>query len=382
MTLTRAGKLRPSQATTQFGAGSLVDLPTLSLIVAGADSWNPRTAERVDEPRLARRLGWTPFGAPPSSCIRKGSAASPRTCSRASWCVPAAIAWPTIVRSPTSPSDRNTCRAATCEGQGKAVAYPARFMIACPKGHLADFPCIAGPMLRASTARASSACGTPARPAPSPTCGCTVTPMEPRRNVRPAFGEEGRKKLPKCTGERPWFRRSRPERVWGAGPHPAARRVERVLSVVESAISIPPWSDPVQAAVGQYIEELARVDTFEKLEMFLSVVNAPAIHEFKPEQIWEALQRRRGGVTLRLPTCALRSGASSKHGTTRSTIGPSSAPGGWTSRRSCDRLSGAWSSLSDFGRCAPSAASRASTPFPTSARWAKCRRSTPAWHRS
>src|SRR5438094_8211317 len=61
----RAGELRPSQAVTQSGPGSLVDLPTLSMVMASIDDWNQATARRVDEPRLAARLRVDTFRQPP-----------------------------------------------------------------------------------------------------------------------------------------------------------------------------------------------------------------------------------------------------------------------------------------------------------------------------
>ena len=47
MTRRAIGNVRPSQVITTFGPGSIVDLPTLSVIVAGIDHWP------VDEDFLA-----------------------------------------------------------------------------------------------------------------------------------------------------------------------------------------------------------------------------------------------------------------------------------------------------------------------------------------
>ena len=61
----RAGKLRPSQIVTQFGPGCLVDLPELSMVLAGLDDWNTTTSRTVKEPRLQRALGVRHFQTPP-----------------------------------------------------------------------------------------------------------------------------------------------------------------------------------------------------------------------------------------------------------------------------------------------------------------------------
>ena len=61
----RAGKMRPSQIVSQFGPGALIDLPTLSMVVTGIEDWDTSNARRVDEPRLARKLGVGFFYRPP-----------------------------------------------------------------------------------------------------------------------------------------------------------------------------------------------------------------------------------------------------------------------------------------------------------------------------
>ena len=61
----RAGKMRPSQIVSQFGPGALIDLPTLSMVVTGIEDWDISNARRVDEPRLARKLGVSFFHRPP-----------------------------------------------------------------------------------------------------------------------------------------------------------------------------------------------------------------------------------------------------------------------------------------------------------------------------
>ena len=56
-TMTRAiGDVRPSQVITTFGPGAIVDLQTLSVIVAGIDSWPIEEESVIHEPRLERAL--------------------------------------------------------------------------------------------------------------------------------------------------------------------------------------------------------------------------------------------------------------------------------------------------------------------------------------
>src|SRR5213075_209380 len=46
------GELRPSQVLTTFGIGSLVDLPNLSVMVMGLESWPDSYCTEIGEERL------------------------------------------------------------------------------------------------------------------------------------------------------------------------------------------------------------------------------------------------------------------------------------------------------------------------------------------
>ena len=50
------GDVRPSQVITTFGPGAIVDLQTMSVIVAGIDSWPTDEEFAIHEPRLERAL--------------------------------------------------------------------------------------------------------------------------------------------------------------------------------------------------------------------------------------------------------------------------------------------------------------------------------------
>ena len=61
----KVGKLRPSQVVSQHGPGAIVDLPELSVIVAGMEHWYVTDDDRVYEPRLERFLGQARLYRPP-----------------------------------------------------------------------------------------------------------------------------------------------------------------------------------------------------------------------------------------------------------------------------------------------------------------------------
>ena len=293
----RAGKVRPSQAVTQHGPGSLIDLPTLSMIVMSASDWEPSQSRRVDEPRLARQLRVGGFRSPPFYDAQAGTGGIPArifpnflVCPRCHRLAPhTAFAF-------NERRSEYTCKAPDCPGQGHALAYPARFMVACPKGHLADFP------WHQYVHGTDVICDSELRLLDSGQTG-SITDLwikcprhDVSKNLGQAFGRAGRSRLPVCGADRPWLGDKDP-----AGCTEQPRVLLRGASnayfpVVESALSIPPWSDPIQVALGLYAEQMAKVDSVEKARMWLEITNAPELEQFSPEQIWSALERRREGA--------------------------------------------------------------------------------------
>src|SRR5205807_3458087 len=115
------------------------------------------------------------------------------------------------------------------------------------------------------------------------------------KNLGQAFGQAGRNRLPKCGAERPWLGDTDPAGC-GERPRVLLRGASNAyFPIVESALSIPPWSDPLQLALGEYFEQMAKVTSPEMLEMWLQINNAPELDRFEPAQIWQALERRRTG---------------------------------------------------------------------------------------
>jgi hypothetical protein len=292
----RAGEIRPSQAVTQSGPGSLIDLPTLSMIVAGIDSWNGSTARRVDEPRLAKRLRVDTFREPPYFRAADGLGGVPArlfprflTCPRCNRLAPHT----NFEFEPRAA--RHLCKSPSCSGRGRAVAYPARYMVACSRGHLADFPWhqyIHAPGINCSDELKLEDTG---RTGAITDIWIKCEKHGAKRNLGQAFGVAGRQTLPRCGGQRPWFGDVDP-----AGCQEQPRVLLRGASnayfpVTESAISIPPWSDPIQMSLGEYFDQLAKVNSLEKLKAWLELNNAPELEVHTPEQLWQALSRRRAG---------------------------------------------------------------------------------------
>src|SRR5262249_11510671 len=155
MTGPSIGDVRPSQVITTFGPGAIVDLETLSIIVASTESWSEADAPAIREHRLERALGVDKFlGAAPAQGDDFALLGT----------VPAFI-FPRFHHCPVcktitevdkgDPPDAQydereqavLCRAPRCRGvpaqrgtRRPGQMVPSPFVVACPSGHLDDFP--------------------------------------------------------------------------------------------------------------------------------------------------------------------------------------------------------------------------------------------------
>lgn len=293
----RAGKLRPSQAVTQFGPGALIDMPKLSMVVAGADTWLPQFAARIDEPRLARRLDVDYFRRPPYFHRRADQGGVP------AFIFPRYLVCPNpdcrrVARYTEFELDERASeyRCRECGVRNGVAAHPARFMVACPRGHLSDFPwgyfvhgaggtCNGRLELR-DTGETGSISDLIA------VCSCGD-----KKSMANAYGANRGRHLPVCDGERPWLDDS--EEGCGQELRVLLRGASNAyFPVTETAISIPPWSDPVAVALAPLVDVLANVENEDQLEQARRLLNLPDLEPFSTEQIWNALQQFREGAPV------------------------------------------------------------------------------------
>ncbi|MEQ1935488.1 MAG: hypothetical protein ABL962_16635, partial [Fimbriimonadaceae bacterium] len=158
------GELRRSQLISTFGVGSMVDMPSLTGVVMGLDFWDSARCLPISEPRLLRAVQST-LGKSVRD-IRSGpqkpeSANNPFPIDPSG--VPTAV-FPRWLRCPLCSTlaplesglfklqteafrgDRTRyihdgcTRRGTRTDSSMPAAVPARFVVACEKGHLEDFP--------------------------------------------------------------------------------------------------------------------------------------------------------------------------------------------------------------------------------------------------
>lgn len=139
------GQIRRSQAITTWGPGALIDMPRLSGIIGGLETW-PRidALEQIEDPRLTAKIALMTGVANPHLFAPPPGETAPGVTPKGIgvWRFPQ---WMVVQeeRGGTRGSDRSRRlvhrRALDTKGRldGRTVV-PTRFVRACPRGHIAD----------------------------------------------------------------------------------------------------------------------------------------------------------------------------------------------------------------------------------------------------
>jgi hypothetical protein len=141
----KAPTLRRSQTVTTFGVGAIADLPDASVMICGIDKWDIRGTIPIGDPRLEKKLGVKLFRmAPDSDSPGDGVAAVrfPRwmRCRKKQHGALMSLEDWRQLASGTSRmmwfDDKPYCYLCNL------ALIPSRFVVACRKGHIDDFPFI------------------------------------------------------------------------------------------------------------------------------------------------------------------------------------------------------------------------------------------------
>ncbi|MBN2717056.1 MAG: DUF1998 domain-containing protein [Deltaproteobacteria bacterium] len=309
MTRKAIGDVRPSQVITTFGPGAIVDLQTMSVIVAGIDGWQTGEENEIHEIRLEQTLGVERFfsAAPSEGGMfgKKGTIPS--------YLFPRYQVCP-VCRTLSEPSEgwieymskwqELVCKAPNCEGKGKhrATTIPAPFIIACPGGHIDDFPwrryvhrgetSCKQRMSLYSTAKTGSVSDITIK------CACGKV-----RSASEAFGEKRGEALGKCTRNRPWLGKNAHDPV--ACIHSdKLRAMQRGATnawfpVVKSALKINNAASPIGLALTQCdIKKFDRINTLEDLQTALGLGLLRNLERYEPVDIWNTLQKIKGEIAF------------------------------------------------------------------------------------
>lgn len=237
----KLGEVRPSQLIHTYGVGSVLELPNFSVIVPGLDGeihrgdpWHTLKRDTIiKEERLLEHvqdvLGptVTALRAPVRITPPPGAKGTGEWDATGTWTLP----FPRWLRCPACNTlsrydsgkfqldHTNTYRPhearfvhGDCTKITKPTATPVRFVLACPKGHLDDFPwgawahrqngfkCPVSENPQSNLALEDV--GLAQRPT-SQKVSCRHSGCDHSAAVQPAFGPDGWKNLPRCGGGRP-----------------------------------------------------------------------------------------------------------------------------------------------------------------------------------
>lgn len=263
--MSRLGKVRRSQLISTYGVGSIIPLEEGSVMVAGLEKWAVGQCD-INEPRLSRKLGVRGFVRPPAS--ESDNAKD----------VPV-VRFPTVYYCSGNDCNRiadikflaapNSSKCLKCSGK----LIPSRFIVACPKGHIDDFPYFewvhkGQPRTEGQHTLTLSSRGVSATLRDIEiSCSCGVSP----RTMDGSFTFGALQKIKKCQGRRPWI-----------GDHEQCDQIPRTLQrgasnvyfpIQQSALSIPPWSEGAYKIINsnwnilQHIPELALSPTITSMDL-------------------------------------------------------------------------------------------------------------------
>ena len=276
----RLGELRRSAALMTFGPGSVVDFraddAAVSAVAAGLEEWDssfrpPGLAnpQRITEPRLQRKLSVGGFRLPPVVDENwRDEAGNPDRRALVAVRFPKWLQCPQCDRlAPASRWLHDPGRAyrycARCTGkapgQRKVFAVPVRFVMACAGGHLDDFPWHfwVGHEDDCQKRERSDLYLRSERPG---LAGLILSCYEckARRSMDGVFSARTWRGS-RCRGRRPWLAAT--NETCDRQPRALQRGASNLyFPVLESALSIPPWSDSLQEALGVYWSSIVNAE--------------------------------------------------------------------------------------------------------------------------
>lgn len=287
----KVGELRNSQLISTFGPGAIMDLPDFSVIIAGLDNWNTRLCDTIKEPRLLKKLNISRIYTPPTLEWEQDGKQGTLPVYR----FPRYAVCPKCRKlAPFYKFNLHDDQVAYCHCESDTKVFPARFIIACAKGHIDDFPwdfylhshynnldCKGELQLNDKGATGSIS-----------DVEVYCTKCEKSRSLEDAFSGRG---LPSCQGHRHWLG-SRNSVDCGEKSRALLRGASNLyFPQVISALAIPPYTSAIHQCVSEVLEtRLTKIDTKDKLVAVIDMEILPELKDFDIDLLWDTIEHQRG----------------------------------------------------------------------------------------
>lgn len=280
------GEARRSQLVTTYGVGAIIAIEDESFMLSGLDQWDAGDQDLwIHEPRLEKHCSVRHFVLPAASGDDKKDDIPVVRFPR--WYSCSDCGELDQHRNLSTARDKSEC--ADCGGS----LVPSRFVLVCEGGHIDDFPYRAWVHGRNGAKEGT-------HHLKITTLGLTASLRDivvncscgQRRSMEGAFRRNALRDISWCTSNQPWLGRNDPD---------GCTRIPRVLqrgasnvwfSVVESAISIPPWSEDAFKALNRYWEAIRHVPD-SALAGVISGMQLDQISGYTIEELVEAVRERR-----------------------------------------------------------------------------------------
>ncbi len=314
----RVGGVRPSQVMYTYGVGSLVDLPSMAVIVAGLDDWDLTHSIEIHEDRLLAAVR-AEMG-PQLEALRSAPWLEGTRDIFDDWARTGIPVWPfprwmrcprcglltasigehgqlfNLKVEPSRP-DRSRFVHTNCTRAKSPAVLPARFVVACTDGHIDDFPWV-----EFCHRKTGGSCpgGTPSLEIQDRGRGTRSTEVQVRCRtcqstawVTTAFSHP--EQMPLCRGREAHLRRF--------APGGCDKQVKPLLlgasnawfPLTSSALSIPESSDPLKELLRTLQSQLDPIQA--EPDVAPAVQFNPALSPLKgysPVEVWTRIAEIRG----------------------------------------------------------------------------------------
>lgn len=319
----RVGELRPSQILYSFGVGAVVDLPNISVIVMGLDDWETQYATPIGEERLLlavrKELGpqitylrQAPIPTvtesipnPFDEMARVGIPVNPFPtwvlCPACKLLAPLKAGAFTLKKDLYRP-EKTRYEHTLCNRKKPPTVVPVRFLAACSNGHLDDFP------WHYFVHKGNSGCRGEFRLQEVGVSGtaadvrikCQI--CESSRSMSEAFGEVGKKNMPRCRGRHPHLRKIDDEGCEEQMKSILLGASNSWFPVALSAFSIPKTSNKLAQLIDKnwlVLQGAVNLDVFKAIYQAFRVTGQLAeLYNYSDEEIWEQIEKKRNGENI------------------------------------------------------------------------------------